>query len=87
MQHQLKENGSFETAFTEADRKHLFSLLARVVATFGTQDLEWFCTCETILNCLFSLKSRISHEYAKNFLNQIVYRMFRSRTAEEMENL
>jgi hypothetical protein len=35
---------------------------------FGTQDLEWFCAAEAILNILFSIKSRNSHEYAKLFI-------------------
>jgi hypothetical protein len=59
-------------AVSDSDRKHLYTLISRVVATFGTQDLEWFCVCEAVLNCLFSLKSRISHEYAKNLIDAIL---------------
>jgi len=65
----------------------MFALMGRIVGTFGTNDLEWFCACEAVLNCMFSLKSRNSHEYAKQFLHQIVSRLFRSRTPEEIENL
>jgi condensin complex subunit 1 len=62
-------------------------LLARVVAKFGTTDLEWFCVCETVLNCLFGLKQRISHEYAKHFIDSIVQKMFRQRGKDELEHL
>lgn len=85
--HEIKENGSFESSLKESERRHMFALMGRIVGTFGTSDLEWFCACESVLNCLFSLKSRNSHEYAKHFLHQIVSRLFRSRTAEEVENL
>lgn len=67
--HEIKETGSFEASLKESDRKHMFSLLGRIVGTFGTNDLEWFCACEVVINCLFSLKSRNSHEYARHFLH------------------
>jgi hypothetical protein len=43
---------------------------------FGTQDLEWFCAAETILNTLFNIKSRNTQEYAKLFLEQLVRKLY-----------
>ena len=46
---------------------------------FGTQDLEWFCATETVLNTLFGMKQRVSHEQAKLFIDLIVKKCFRRR--------
>jgi len=40
-------------------------MISVINSKFGTQDLEWFCAAEAIMNCLFNIKSRNSHEYAK----------------------
>lgn len=54
---------------------------------FGTQDLEWFCAAETVLNTLFNMKQRISHEHAKLFINLILLKCFRRRDEDEIDQL
>ena len=49
----------------DQDKKYLFNLLQVVIKTFGTDDTEWFCGTETILNTLFNVKTRNSPEYAR----------------------
>ncbi len=49
-------------------------------------DLKWFCACEAILNCLFSLKTRISHEYSTILLDSVISKMF-LKQEEETENV
>lgn len=46
-----------------------------VINRFGTDDLEWFCATETLLNTLFNLKSRNAPEYAKFLINQLINKM------------
>ena len=43
---------------------------------FGTQDLEWFCAAESVLNIIFNIKSKSSHEYAKTFIEMLVKKMY-----------
>ena len=62
-------------------------MIARIAKTFGTNDLDWYPTAESALNTLFSLKSRVCHEYAKILIDQIVKRMFRNRSEDEREQL
>ena len=38
--------------------------------------MEWFCAAETILNALFNIRSRNSHEYAKMFVEQLVRKLY-----------
>ena len=47
-----------------------------LVEKFGCSDLEWFCAAETIVNTIFNLKSKNSHEYAKLFIEQLVRRLY-----------
>lgn len=47
-----------------------------VVNSFGTDDTEWFCATETILNVLFSLKTRNSPEYAKLFIHSLTKKLY-----------
>ena len=54
---------------------------------FGTQDLEWYCAAETILNSLFNLRQRVSHEQAKLFIDLIVRKCFRRREEDEIDNM
>ena len=56
---------SIENVITESDKKYLFQLFGVIITNFGTEDLEWFCAAETILNTLFNIKTRNSPEYAK----------------------
>lgn len=71
----------------ENDKTYLFNMISVISHTFGTTDLEWFCACETVLNTLFNIKSRNSHEYAKLFIDQILRKMFRKRSDEEVDLL
>lgn len=52
----------------EEQKLYLFKIISVIINKFGTHDLEWFCASETILNTLFNIKSRNSHEYAKLFI-------------------
>jgi hypothetical protein len=36
--------------------------------TFGTDDMEWFCATEAILNTLFNVKTRNQPEYARTII-------------------
>lgn len=81
------EKTSVAEGVTENDKTYLFNMISVVSNTFGTSDLEWFCACETVLNTLFAIKSRNSHEYAKLFIDQILRKMFRQRSDEEVDAL
>ena len=63
-------------AVSESDKKHLFQLLVEIQKKFGTEDLEWFCSAEAILNTLFNIKTRNAPEYAKYFINVLVEGMY-----------
>ena len=58
-----------ENVINDGDKKYLFSLFHVIINSFGTDDLEWFCATEAILNTMFNIKSRNSPEYAKYFIN------------------
>ena len=47
-----------------------------VINSFGTDDLEWFCATETILNTLFNIRTRNSPEYAKFFIQSLTKRLY-----------
>ena len=44
--------------------------------TFGTDDTEWFCATETILNTLFNIKTRNQPEYAKSIIQQLAHKLY-----------
>ena len=50
-----------------------------IIKKFGTQDLEWFCAAETVLNFMFKVKSRHSHEYAKFIIESLVKKLYASQ--------
>jgi len=52
-------------SISDEQKMYLFKMITVITNKFGTNDLEWFCAAESILNCLFNIKSRNSHEYAK----------------------
>lgn len=58
------------------DKKYLFNLLQIVIKTFGTDDTEWFCGTETILNTLFNVKTRNSPEYARYIIQDLTKRLY-----------
>ena len=62
-----KEKVSLQ-AISEDDKKYLFQLFGVIINTFGTDDNEWFCATETILNTLFNIRTRNAPEYAKFFI-------------------
>ena len=45
--------------------------------------MEWFCAAETILNVLFSIKERNSHEYAKLVIESLVRKLYSSSNERE----
>ena len=60
----------------DQDKKYLFNLLQVVIKTFGTDDTEWFCGTETILNTLFNVKTRNSPEYARYIIQDLTKRLY-----------
>ena len=62
-------------------------MLNVLAKTFGTQDLEWYCAAETVLNTLFNMKQRVSHEQAKLFIDLILRKCFRKRSEDEIDQL
>lgn len=76
-----------DRSITEEDKKYLYTMVSVISRTFGTSDLEWYCAAESVINVLFNIKSRNSHEYAKFFLDQIVRKMFRFRSEQEIEEI
>jgi len=58
-------NTTYMNAVSDEDKKYLFKMINVLNSKFGTSDSEWFCAAETILNTLFNIRSRNSHEYAK----------------------
>ena len=65
---QTKKGTSLDNEITDDQKTYIFKMLSSVNERFGTTDLEWFCAAESILNILFAIKSRNSHEYAKLFI-------------------
>jgi hypothetical protein len=63
-------------AVSDEDKTYIFKMISVLNNKFGTQDSEWFCAAETILNTLFNIKSRNSHEYAKLFIEQLVRKLY-----------
>lgn len=66
---QVEKTGSVTDGVNENDKTFLFNMISVISNTFGTTDLEWYCACETVLNVLFNIRSRNSHEYAKLFID------------------
>lgn len=85
VQHQIDRVG-LQDGVTESDKKHLSQMLHVIGKNFGTQDLEWFCAAETVLNCLFNMRQRVSHEQAKLFIDLVVRKCFGRRDEDEVDN-
>ena len=86
VQHQINRVGLAD-GVTENDKRHLYQMLNVIGKNFGTQDLEWFCATETVLNTLFNMRQRVSHEQAKLFIDLIVRKCFRRRDEDEIDQL
>ena len=56
IEYQIKEVGESGNGVTDNDKRHLYLMLNVIGKNFGTQDLEWFCAAEVVLNTLFNLK-------------------------------
>ncbi len=71
------------------DKRYLFNLLQVVIKTFGTDDTEWFCGTETILNTLFNVKTRNSPEYARYIIQDLTKKLYSDKPSsnnnEEMK--
>lgn len=87
IEYQVKEVGDKGSGVTDNDKRHLYLMLNVIGKNFGTQDLEWFCAAEAVLNTLFNLKNRLSHEQSKLFLDMITRKFFRERSEEEIDAL
>jgi len=57
--------------------------LTVVVNNFGTDDTEWFCATETILNTLFNIKTRNQPEYAKSIIQQLAHKLYTDGMLDE----
>ena len=86
VQHQINRVGLAD-GVTENDKRHLYQMLNVIGKNFGSQDLEWFCAAETVLNTLFNMRQRVSHEQAKLFIDLIVRKCFRRRDEDEIDQL
>ena len=62
-------------------------MLSVIGKNYGTQDVEWFCACETVLNTLFNMKQRVCQEQAKLFIDLIVNKSFRRREEDEINQI
>ena len=71
---QVEGESPFDNA-SDKDKRYLFTMMMVLVKHFGTNDLEWFQAAEAVINALFNLKSRNSHEYARMFLQQLQSRL------------
>lgn len=60
----------------------MFTVLIR---HFGTENLDWFCAAETILNTLFNIKTRNSPEYAKFFIQKLTNRLYCADILEDQK--
>jgi len=72
----ISKNLDAASTINEEDKKYFFTLLSVVVNTFGTEDTEWFCATETILNTLFNVKTRNQPEYAKSIIQQLSHKLY-----------
>ena len=67
------------------DQVYLTEMMAQVIRTFGTEDSEWYCATQTVLNSLFNLKSNFTHEQAKTFINSIMKNFGQQSNEEQVE--
>ena len=61
----LQDKSEEQPSANDEQKMYLFKMISVINNKFGTQDSEWFCATEALLNTLFNLRSRNSHEYAK----------------------
>lgn len=73
---QSRKSKEVELKISHNDKEYIYKLTRVLSQTFGTSDFEWFCATETVLNMLFSIKSRISHQYAKLFIETLVSKLY-----------
>ena len=86
VQHQVSQVGIVD-GVTDNDKKHLFQMMSVLAKNFGTQDLEWFCAAETVINTLFNMRQRVGHKQAQLFIDLIVRKCFRRRDEDEIDEL
>ena len=71
-----KQSADEQIVITDDQKVYLFKMISVINSKFGTVDSEWFCAAEAILNAMFNIKSRNSHEYAKLFIEQLVRKLY-----------
>lgn len=86
-QQQISKNIDPSAAVNEGDKKHIFNLLNVVINTFGTEDTEWFCAADTILNTLFNIKTRNSPEYARHFIQSLTRKLYSTDSKKRISQL
>jgi hypothetical protein len=59
-------------------------LLNVIISNFGTDDNEWFCAAETIINTLFNIKTRNSPEYAKHLIQTLAKSLYSSESKKRV---
>ena len=42
----------------------------------GSEDTDWFCAAEALINCIFNLKDKRSHQFAKIFLESLTKSLY-----------
>ncbi len=76
-----------ENVISESDKKYLFQLFGVIISNFGTDDLEWFCAAEAILNTLFNIKTRNSPEYAKYLIQQLTRKLYSNEKSNQDQQM
>lgn len=71
-----EQSGKKTDNINEEDKRYLFKLFHVILNSFGTDDLEWFCATETILNTLFNIKTNNAPEYASQIIQQMTKRLY-----------
>jgi hypothetical protein len=51
-------------------------MMALLESNLGTENTDWFCAAEALINCIFNLKDKRSHEYAKLFLESLTRSLY-----------
>jgi hypothetical protein len=67
---------------TEENTNFLSKMMALLENNLGTENTDWFCAAEALINCIFNLKDKRSKEYAKLFLESLTRSMYSSGSSD-----
>ena len=62
--------------FGSDSKMYLYKVMSLVNSQLGTDDLEWFCASQTLVNLLFNIKSAHSYHYAKLMVEQLIKKVY-----------